>query len=230
MARSRGDGDGGVVDGHRYTIAPSGMVTIYASRADGGTQRRFFIKTKSGESVDLLEGRIRAKLEGEGALGIGADADPDVAPTTGDEGTRRSKRTHTAAREEAFSHSRAWSTYERARADERHRRTRDFSHDQLVGFATCLPPIVALLAKSHSAHRDLTPAVRALQLALAELIDADELIDVEAAAALPQQLEAEEPEQEQRAVDTPSLRVARPRTSAGGSTVVQPRVAASVTV
>jgi hypothetical protein len=69
--------------------------------------------------------------------------------------------------------------------------------------------------------------VRALQLALAELIDTDELIDVEAAAALPQQLEAEEPEQEQRAVDTPSLRVARPRTSAGGSTVVQPRVAAS---
>jgi hypothetical protein len=110
MARPRGDGDGGVVDGHRYTIASSGMVTIYASRADGGTQRRFFIKTKSGESVDLLEGRIRAKLEGEGALGIGADAvQADTHGTRAKTGRRTSVReltSGTAAR--AISRTTSW--------------------------------------------------------------------------------------------------------------------------
>jgi hypothetical protein len=99
----------------------------------------------------------------------------------------------------------------------------ELSYDDPVGFVTGLPSIVALLAESHPAHRDVTPAVRALQLALAELIDTTE----EAVARL-EQVEAEQPEDHQQAVSAPISRVAAPRpsTSAGCSTVVQPRVKA----
>jgi hypothetical protein len=93
----------------------------------------------------------------------------------------------------AFSPSTGWSPYECAITIEWHGRTRVMSYDELIGFVTGLPPIVALLAGSHSAHRDVTPAVRTRQLALAELIDADE---VEAAVARPEPPEAEQPEEE----------------------------------
>jgi hypothetical protein len=184
------------------------------------------IKSKPGESVKSMKERMRAKLKAEGVLQIDGDALPDAPPATDEDIPRLVKRTRIDARDNAFSPSRGWSEYERGRVDDRHDRTRELSYDELVGFITSLPPIVALLAESHSAERDVTPAVRALQLALAELIDAE---DEEAAAEAEaeQQLEAEH-EEEERPIAALSLRTPAPMagTSAGGSAVVQPRVAA----
>jgi len=179
---------------------------------------------REGENVDE---RVRAELAELSEAGGGA---PAAAPKSTaeveaepDDGTRRSKRVCTNAREDAFSPSKEWSQYELKRVDERHGRTHELSYDELIGFVTGLPSIVALLAESHSAHRDVTPAVRALQLALAELIDANE-----EAVARPEHVEAEQPEEHQQAVSAPISRVAAPRPStlAGCSTVVQPRVRA----
>jgi hypothetical protein len=163
------------VDGHRYTISPSGIIHICVSRADGA-QRRYAIKTKPGESVEAMKERMRAKLEAEGVPRIECGAIPDVVPATEDDGSRLSKRLRKDARADAFSPSKGWSAYEHRRVDERHSRTREYSYDELAGFAAGLPSIVAQLVESHSAKRDVTPAVRALQLALAELIDEEEAV------------------------------------------------------
>jgi hypothetical protein len=69
MAPSSGEGGGGEVDGHRYTISPSGIIQLYVSRADGGA-RRYVIKSRPGGSVKSVKERMRAKLKAEGALQI----------------------------------------------------------------------------------------------------------------------------------------------------------------
>jgi hypothetical protein len=209
----------GSVDGVEYTTSTHRNDTIVKFTVVTGSRRE-----RQSENVDE---RVRAKLAELSEAGGGA---PAAAPKSTAEveaepndGTRRSKRVCTNAREDAFSPSKEWSQYELKRVDERHGRTRELSYDELIGFVTGLPSIVALLAESHSAHRDVTPAVRALQLALAELIDANE-----EAVARPEQVVAEQPEEHQQAVSAPISRVAAPRpsTSAGYLTVVQPRVKA----